>query len=79
MFKGVNYVEDKMSTDRALHRKYFAEKRRAEKAEALAASRLKLLRKSKKYFDWFIYEYETDHIEGFEMLLDELAEELGDD
>ena len=26
-----------MSTDRALHRKYFAEKRRAEKAEALAA------------------------------------------
>ena len=33
-----------MSTDRALHRKYFAEKRRAEKAEALAASRLELLR-----------------------------------
>ena len=47
-------------------------------AEALAASRLELLRKSKLYFDWFVYEVPTDHVEGFEILLEELEEELGE-
>ena len=52
-------------------------KSQRELSELVEGELLELLRKSKKYFDWFIYEYETDHIEGFEMLLDELTEELG--
>ena len=47
-------------------------------ANKIAAQRLELLRKSKLYFDWFVYEVPTDHIEGFEILLEELVEELGD-
>ena len=53
-------------------------KQRAIEAEALAASRKELLRKSKLYFDWFVYEVPTDHVEGFEILLEELTKELGD-
>ena len=42
----------------------------------LADKRLELLKKSKLYFDWFIFEYETDHIEGFDLLMSELAEAI---
>jgi len=44
--------------------------------EALADKRLVLLKKSKIYFDWFVFEYETDHIEGFDLLMSELAEAI---
>ena len=44
--------------------------------QALADKRLELLKKSKIYFDWFVFEYETDHIEGFDLLMSELAEAI---
>ena len=57
---------------------YEEEIKKRVKVKALATHRLELLRKSKLYFDWFVYEVPTDHIEGFEILLEELVEELGD-
>ena len=43
-----------------------------------ADRRGELLKKSKIYFDWFVFEYEMDHIEGFDLLMSELDEELAD-
>jgi hypothetical protein len=46
------------------------------KAQALSDKQLVLLKKSKLYFDWFVFEYETDHIEGFDLLMSELKEAI---
>jgi len=48
-------------------------------AEALTDKRLVMLKKSKLYFDWFVFEYETDHIEGFDLLMSELAEAIAEE
>jgi hypothetical protein len=47
-----------------------------EHTEALSDKQLVLLKKSKLYFDWFVFEYETDHIEGFDLLMSELKEAI---